>query len=295
MNIRLCLCAVISLILIGPQPAIAQTPSPTLIKYGDVIADKFTPDHTRFEYQFEADEGDLVVVTADEADSGYTTNADGDVLIPSETNDDGSVTFQIVFTDIRFALVSEDGEVLDENRVGMFYGENHVPNQVFGQLKAGTYTILIENIAPSSDAEIQGAFVFKLDRARLLKLDAPITGETFLDMTEIIPAGWEQGSFVVSVPEDGYFDLHYQLSTKGFESTIYLYDAQLDRSVVSTTLLFEGAPNNAFAGVMTYPLLADQLYAVVLTTLYYRPSDYLPVNYELELTATPADKLPHSD
>ena len=38
-------------------PAAAQNPPPTLIRYGDVIADKFTAEQTRFEYQFEAEEG----------------------------------------------------------------------------------------------------------------------------------------------------------------------------------------------------------------------------------------------
>lgn len=270
MKTRLWLCALICMVLISPQSAVAQTPPPSLIKYGDVIADKFTAEQTRFEYQFEAEEGDLVVVTADVVILGY---------------------MPVSYASFNISIVDKEGVIIDTgNASGLpeIFGPRRTP-RLFGQLNEGIYTIVVENTSYIESEPIEYGFVASLDRAPRLNLDEPITGETTLSMTEYVDFGWEDGFYLFSVPDDGYFDLRFQISTT-LRRIIYIYDTTTDGLYVSTEIGFGTLSNQTFAGILTFQLVADHLYVVILTTQYYHVNEFRPLTYKIELSATPADR-----
>lgn len=270
MKTRLWLCVLIGLVLVGPQPAAAQTPPPIMIKYGDVIADKFTAEQTRFEYQFEAEEGDGIVVRPN-----------------------GNAEFRITVLD-------KDSNEIDSIEYSLWFIVGTAPRQIFGILEAGLYIIAIENLSSNyTDSGVIGStgseFEFWLYRTPILEMDTPVSGETKLAETEYVPLQFEEGVYLVSVANSGYYDLSYEVSSVAAGATVHFYDAGKDRSIVSATFDFYDTSGEIFAGVLINPLLEDHLYAVILTTRQYMADEYEPLTYQIELSATPADRLPHSD
>lgn len=263
MKTRLWLCVLICLVLVGPQSASAQTPTPTLIKYGDLVSGKFTAEHSRFEYTFEAEDGDGVVITMAGAAAFYTT------------------------------LEDKDGRVVDSSEFSNFSIVGEPPPLVFGILVAGSHTIILEqNDGGGTFPNGIGMpdFIIALDQAPILALDEQISGETKLGESDYYPNLFEHGFYLISLPNSGSYDLHYQLTTTAFLSQLILYDTLQDRTVANLRFDAQYAADEGFAGIVTIPMTAENLYAVILSTTQYMMSDYQSLSFELEIAATPADR-----
>lgn len=246
MKTRLWLCVLICRVLIGPQPAAAQNPPPTLIKYGDVIADKFTAEQTRFEYQFEAEEGDGVRILVV---AGQWTMA---LLTPKYETERWIDAAQVTNEDI----------------------------SLYGLLVEGEYLVSIE---ADTNTVVPSDFGLLLERVPKLDLGDAVTGTTSVSIIESNLIHTRTfAAYLLKIPTSGIYKVEFEIAMEADQAYLSFVAPHDNIIYWLSSMRLVHPPHQTYSGSMSFALDKDHFYVIEIGSTDL--DNALPVSYEIIIT-----------